>query len=125
MTPADALDMYRRQCAENGSDITVRRYSGTGAARAVAQEAVVRGRVVGAGPVQLVGEIAQSGRRVILLNDPAAAVPARKVALSTLLPLGTTDRLVLRGAEVAILDVDDDTVRINDVLIALKIIAEG
>lgn len=124
MTPADALDMYRRQCAENGSDITVRRYSGTGPAR-TAQEAVVRGRVMGTGPVPLVGEIAQSGRRVILLNDPAAAVPAGKVALATLLPLGRTDRLVLRGTEVAILDVDDDTVRINDVLIALKIMAEG
>jgi hypothetical protein len=77
-------------------DIAVRRYAGTGAARAVAQEAIARGRVIGGGATELVGQVVQSYRKVILLNDPDANVPAGKVALSALLPLRTADKLFFR-----------------------------
>jgi hypothetical protein len=94
-------------------------------ARDVAQEAIVRGRVVGLGAEDVVGDIKLSDRKVILLNDPNAAVPAGKVALSTLLPLRTTDKLLVRGRELAIDNVDDDTRRMAGVAIALEIIARG
>jgi hypothetical protein len=56
MTPAEALDQHRSLLAEDGEDVTVRRYAGTGASRAVASKAVARGRVIGAGAKPLVGE---------------------------------------------------------------------
>jgi hypothetical protein len=49
---------------------------------------------------------------VILLNDPEAAVPVGKVALSVLLPLQKNDILIFRGREVAIVNVDGDRRRI-------------
>jgi hypothetical protein len=125
MTPAEALDSYRRMMSGIGEDIAVRRYAGTGAARAVAQEAIARGRVIGGGSTELVGQVVQSYRKVILLNDPAANVPAGKVTLSALLPLRTIDKLFFRDLEVAIQDIDDDTRRIQGVLIALDIRVEG
>jgi hypothetical protein len=73
----------------------------------------------------LVGQVVQSYRKVILLNDPAANVPAGKVTLSALLPLRTIDKLFFRDIEVAIQDIDDDMRRIQGVLIALDIRVEG
>jgi hypothetical protein len=125
MTPADALASNRRMMVRAGEDIAVRRYAGTGAARAVTQEAIARGRVIGGGATELVGQVVQSYRKVILLNDPDANVPAGKVALSALLPLRTADKLFFRDLEAAILDIDDDTRRIQGVLIALDIRAGG
>jgi hypothetical protein len=121
MTPADALDMYRAMLAENGEPIAVRRYAGTGAARAVAQEAIVLGRVIGLGAADIVGDIKITDRKVILINDPDAEVPAGKVALSALLPLRSSDKLAFREREVGILDIDDDTRRVAGVLVALEI----
>ena len=54
-----------------------------------------------------------------------ADVPAGKVALSTMLPPRTTDKLFLRNLEVAILDVDDDKRRLQGVLIAMEITVGG
>ncbi len=125
MTPADSLDQHRDQLAENGEDIAVRRYTGAGAARAIAQEAIARGRPEGLGAQDIVGDIKLTDRRVILLNDPDAIVPAGKVALSELLPLTTADKLFFRGRELGILYIDDDTRRIAGVLIALEITARG
>jgi hypothetical protein len=47
MMAADVLQRYRSALAEAGEDIAVRRYAGTGAGRAIVQEAIARGRVVG------------------------------------------------------------------------------
>ncbi|MET4170967.1 hypothetical protein ABIB99_002049 [Bradyrhizobium sp. LA6.1] len=124
MTPDQALASHRRMLLQVGEAITVRRYAGTGAGRA-ATEAVAQGRVMGYLPKEIVGAVQQGDRKVILLNDPAAAVPSGKVALSTLLPLDSDDRLVVRGAEVAIQGVDDSTRRIADVLVALEIQVRG
>jgi hypothetical protein len=124
VTPADVLNRYRSSLAD-GEDIVVRRFAGTRAARAVAREAIARGRVIGGGATELVGQVVQRYRKLILLNDTDASVPAGKVALSTMLPLRTTDKLFFRDLEVGIVDIDDDTRRIAGVLIALDLMVEG
>lgn len=125
MTPAEALGMHRRMLSEVGETVLVRRYSGKGASRAVATEAAALARVMGYQPQQIVGAVRQGDRRVILLNDPSAAVPAGKVALSTLLPLSSDDFLVIGGNEVEIDGVDDATRRIQGTLVALEIQVRG
>jgi hypothetical protein len=125
MTPADALNLYRDMLADEGEDIEVRRYAGSGPARAISQRAIARGRVVGLGSEDIVGDIKLTDRNVILVNDPDASVAAGFVALWGLLPLTTADKLFSRNRELGILNVDDDTVRVAGVLVALKIIARG
>lgn len=126
MTPSQALASHRRLIAGAGSGaILVRRYAGKGVSRAVVAEASVLARIATYKPEQLVGGIIQGDRKVIALNDPAAAVPSGKVALSTMLPLSNDDKLVISGREVAIQGVDDQTRRIQDVLIALEIQVRG
>lgn len=127
MTPAEALESHRRLLAESGSGtVTVRRYAGKGAARAVAAEADALARVSMYKPEQIVGAVIQGDRKAIVINDPSAAVPSGKVALSALLPLSKhTDALVIGGAEVAIEGVDDEARRIQGVLVALEIQVRG
>lgn len=127
MTPDRALASHRRLLAEDGTGtVTVRRYAGTGAGRAVAASADALAKVAMYKPEQIVGAVVQGDRKVILLNDPAASVPSGKVALSSLLPLSKyTDRLLIGGVEVSIEGVDDQTRRIQGVLIALEIQVRG
>jgi hypothetical protein len=122
MTPDECINQYRRALAVVGEDIAVRRYAGTGAGRTVAKEAIVRGRIVGLGAKDIVGDIKLTDRRVILINDPDAEVPAGKVCLSELLPLRSTDKLAFRQQEAAIMSVDDDTRRVAGVLIAIDVV---
>jgi hypothetical protein len=114
MTPADALDQHRRFVRENGGTIQVRRYSGTGAARTHIDTPTLA-RVMGYQPKEIVGSIVQGDRKVIALVD----------TLSAILPLTNDDKLVIRGIEVAILAVDDETRRIQGTLIALEIQVRG
>ena len=125
MITAQALDRYRSALAEIGEDIEIRRYGGIGAARVPVKRAVVRGRVLGMAAEDLVGEAVQRTRKVLLLNDPAAMLAPGCLALADLLPLTANDKLFFREAEVAILDVNDDTRRINGVLVALEIVVKG
>lgn len=126
MTPTQALASHRRLMVGAGSGtILVRRYAGKGVSRAVVAEASVLARVMMYKPEQLVGGIIQGDRKAIVLNDPAAAVPSGKVALSAMLPLTNDDKIVISGREVAIQGVDDQTRRIQDVLIALEIQVRG
>jgi hypothetical protein len=122
MMAADVLQRYRSILADIGEDIAVRRYAGTGAGRAIVQEAIARGRVAGLDANDIVGDIKLTDSKVILINDPGAAVPDGKVALSAMLPLTTNDKLFFRGHEVAIIYPDDDTRRVAGVLIALEIL---
>jgi hypothetical protein len=124
MTPAQALDQHRRFIGKIGETILVRRYSGTGPSRSFV-EASILARVTGYAPQELVGFIEQGDRKVIALNDPSAEVPAGKVSLASLLPLTTSDKLVIRSAETAIKAVDDNKRRVAGVLIALEITAKG
>jgi hypothetical protein len=124
MTSAQLLDRYRSALAETGEDIEIRRYGGSGAARALVKRALVRGRVLGMGAEELVGDVVQRTRKVLLLNDPAAMAAPGCLALLDLLPLTTSDKLFFREVEVAILDINDDTRRLNG-LIALEIVVKG
>ncbi|UFX41798.1 hypothetical protein HAP47_0021070 [Bradyrhizobium sp. 41S5] len=125
MTPDESLDQHIRALEESGETVLVRRYAGVGPARAVAKEAAVLAKVKGYQPAELVGEIRQGDRHVILLNDPSAAVPAGKVALSTMLPLTDRDFLVIAGAEVSIKGVDDATRRIQGQVVAFELQVRG
>jgi hypothetical protein len=125
MTSDEALDQMRAQLAEHGEDIEIRRYAGTGNARGVADRAIARGRPLGMGSRELIGETVQGTRKVIIVNDPIAPVGAGCVALAAMLPLSTSDKLFFRNREVAISDIDDDTRRINGVLIGLDIMTRG
>jgi hypothetical protein len=125
MISAQTLDRYRSALAEIGEDIEIRRYGGSGAARAPIKRALTRGRVLGIGAEELVGDTVQRTRKLLLLNDPAATAAPGYLALSDLLPLTTSDKLFFRDGEVAIFDVNDDTRRVNGVLIALEIFVKG
>ena len=114
MTPDEALDMYRRQIAEHGETVTVRRWSGPAAAR-VATDVATLARVAGYQPREIVGPVIAGDCRVIALVD----------TLGALLPLTTADKLVIRGREVAIKGIDDNTRRIAGTLIAIEIQAAG
>src|SRR3569833_1172920 len=116
MTPSRALEHHRRAHAKQGEDVIVRRWSGASGAR-VKVEATARGRVVGYQPHEVVGAIVAGDRKVIMINDPSAVVAAGHVARSTLLPLTTADKLVVRGRECAIKAADDNTRRIAGVLV--------
>jgi hypothetical protein len=108
------LASHRAFINEIGEDIIVRRYTGVAPNR-VAHDTTTRARVMGYQPKELIGAIVQGDRKVIALID----------ALGALLPLTTTDKLVIRGREVAIKAVDDNTRRIGGTLIALEIQAAG
>lgn len=126
MTPSEALDMHRRMITENGSGaVLVRRYAGKGVTRAVVAEASALARVMIYKPEQLVGGIIQGDRKVILLNDPTASVAGGQVALAAMLPLSSDDKLVIGGGEATIQAVDDQTRRIQGVLVALEIQVRG
>lgn len=114
MTAEEALAQHQSFISELGEDVVIRRYTGTGPAR-VAIDTATRARVMGYQPKDLVGAIVQGDRRVIALVD----------TLSAVLPLSTNDKLVIRGREVAIKAVDDNTRRIGGTLIALEITAAG
>lgn len=124
-TAVQWLASHRLLLAEGGEDIEIRRYSGEGNSRAIATRAIARGKPVGMGSQQLVGETELGTRRLIVINDPAAAVAAGNVALSAMLPITTADKLYFRGRELAIIWADDDTKHFAGVLIALIITARG
>lgn len=111
----DALADTKAEILSVGEDVIVRRYAGTGAARAVAASATVKARVTGYEPAELVGAIKQGDRKVIALAGELAA----------LLPLRTTDRIEIGGVECSVEYVDDRKRRISGVLIALEIAARG
>jgi hypothetical protein len=114
MTPAESLASHRAFMAEFGETVLVRRYSGTAPSRTHV-DTPTTARVMGYAPKDLVGSIVQGDRKVIALVDTLAAI----------LPVTNSDVLVIRGREVKIKAVDDNTRRIAGVLIALEIQAAG
>lgn len=114
MTPSEALASHRAMLADVGEDVVVRRFTGSGAPRPHF-DVTARGRVVGLQPSELVGPIVQGDRKVILMAE----------ALGAVMPVTTQDKLVIRGKEVAIKAIDDNTRRIAGILVALEITAAG
>jgi hypothetical protein len=114
MTPSQALDSLRRQLAQHGRDVVIRRWSGPSGAR-TATEVTTRARIVGYAPEKIVGAIQVGDRKAIVQVD----------ALAALLPLKDTDKVVIDGREFAIRYVDDQTRRIGNTLIALELQISG
>ena len=117
MTPDEAKDSYRRAMDVAGEQIVIRRYTGTGANRPFF-DATVRARVMGYEPHEIVGIVQQGDRRIILLAEDmvAAQIP---------LALTNGDKVVIRGEELNIEGANDNTRRIQGVLIAIELQVRG
>lgn len=124
MTPSDALASLRTQMAAHGQAVLIRRYSGTGPTR-TKTESEVMARLRGAGSATLVGAVVQGKFTAIVINDPLASVAAGKVALSSLLPLTTNDKLVVSGRELSIEAIDDQSRRLGGTLVGLNLQVTG
>lgn len=114
LTPAQVTADYLAAVGRVGENIAVRRFSGPPATRTHV-DTPVRARVMGYQPHEMTGDVVQGDRKVICLID----------TLASLLPITVNDKFVIRGAEVRIKAVDDNTRRVNGTLIALEIQASG
>lgn len=118
MTPTQVKSTYRRLIDVHGETVALRRYSGTGDAR-TSTDYSVKARVVDFEPHELVGGIVQGDRNLIVIAED---VTASGIALPL---VATVDKVVVRGKELAIKSVDDNTRRIAGVLVAYEIRAGG
>lgn len=117
MTPDEARAMYRDQMALHGETIAIRRYNGSGASRTYVDRPCTA-RVMGYTPAELVGAVLQGDRKIVVLaEDLEGESPAYAIAKG--------DKAIARGAEWAILAVDDSTRRIGATLIAYELQARG
>lgn len=117
MTPEHVRTVYARALSLYET-IQIRRYTGSGASRAPV-DYPVRARVMNYDGDELIGGIVQGRRRVIVLAED---VENSDFALPF---VSTADKLVIRGREVAITAVDDNTRRFGGVLMAYEILAAG
>lgn len=117
MTPEAIRASYKRAIDMVGEPVIFRRYTGTGQNRP-SFDATVRARVIDYTAAELIGGIVQGDRRLIVLAEDliAAQVP---------LNLRKGDRVVVRGKELNIEGVDDNTRRVNGVLIAFDLQVRG
>ena len=116
MTPGEARDMYRRQIAEHGKTVLVRRYSGTGASRTPTDVSVLA-RVKGYRADKLAGTIQQGDQNVIVLAEDL-----EDTAIAT---LRAGDKIVDAGKELNIEVVDQSTRAIAGTLIAWDLQVRG
>lgn len=93
---------------ENGQDVSIRRFSGTGPSRTKTDTAT-KGFVRNYGSKELVGSIQQGDQSAVVLVD----------SLSSILPLRTTDKLLVGSNEYAIQNLMPRVV--GGVLIAIEI----
>ncbi len=117
MTPAAARSSYARMLRSVGETATIRRYSGTGSNRPKVEKGC-SARVMSYQPSEIVGPIVQGDRRIILLAEDIETGPVS-------LPILTTDKVVVRGKELAIVAIDDNTRRVGDVLCAYELQVRG
>lgn len=108
---------YRRQIKRHGEPVKLRRYTGTGPTR-VATDYDVRGWVKGFDPHNLVGGIVYGDRQAIVLAEDVAAKAFP-------VPITSADKLVVRGRELAIGSVDDNSHRDRGVLFAYELKVTG
>lgn len=105
MTPAAAKASYARLIKAHGERITLQRgddiHPGLWA------------RVAGAKPEELVGDMDQAERKIILLAEGVPIEPKK------------SDILIVRGKPLSIETIDDSTRRVAGVLIAYEIMASG
>jgi hypothetical protein len=117
-----ATASYRRALAYVGSptDVTIRRYSGTGGSRTSVDYGPVSARVLKADPAVLEGAIQQARQTLILMAQDLVDLD---VPLPP--PLRNSDVAVIRGREFKLLKVDDNTRRVAGTLVAYELEVEG
>lgn len=108
---------YRRMMNEVGEEVAIRRFTGTGANRPYF-DATVMARVMDFKPSDLVGEIIQGDRNLIVIAQDL---------IDAQVPMGVRkgDKAVVRGKELNIEAVDDNTRRVQGQLIAYVIRVRG
>lgn len=118
MTPEQVGAAYRRHLG-NFEEVSIRRYTGAGAARP-RFDWPVQARVLGAEGKDLAGPIVQHEVNLIMLHQDLIDAQAP-------LPLGTGPnwKVMVRGREMQIASVDDNTRRLQGVLIAYDIKVTG
>lgn len=117
MTPQAAHLIYRRMMAAHGETVAIRRYTGTGQNRP-RHDTNVMARVMDYKPEEIVGTIQQGDRKVILAYQDL-------IHAQFAIPVKSTDKLVVRGKELAIQSVDDNSRRIGTELIAYVLQVRG
>lgn len=117
MTPEEVKQSYIAAMDAAGETIAIRRFSGPGVGRTHV-DTNARARVTGYQERELVGTIQQGDRRVIMLVDDL-------IAAGFAVPVTPSDKIMLRGKQLSIVNVDDSTRRIQGVLIAYEIQARG
>lgn len=117
MNAAQAKAQYARTLKER---VTLRRFipGTTGSNRPHFDAEGVRARTVGYDPHELVGSIVQGDRKMIVYADDL-------IAKGFTLPVTNSDKVVVRGRELAIIAPNDSTRRIDDVLIAIELQVRG
>lgn len=117
MNRAGTKARYRRAIRQHGESVLFRRPIGTGANRPMFN-AKVRAVVTGYQPSELIGGIVQGDRKVILLAED---VFRAQIAL----PITAADKIVVRGRELAIHAIDDNTHRDGAELVAFELQVRG
>src|SRR5262245_12186831 len=111
-------DTYRRMLTDNFEIVTVRRYlTGSGANRPKF-DVEVKARVMGFSPDELVGQVQQGDRKVIMLAKDL-------IDAQFSIPIKASDKVVVRGRECAIIAPDDSTRRLGTTIIAYELVARG
>lgn len=119
MTPAYVKARYKVLLAPYGETVSLRRYSGTGSGRVATDYSGIAARVREYHPDELIGGIVQGDRECIIL---AADVEGSGFPLPF---VATVDYVVVRGAQLIIKSVDNNSRRIGDTLIAYEIRTGG
>lgn len=113
----DAQAAYRRMMGQRGETVIMRRYTGSDYPR-TATDAAVTAVVAANDQAQLAGSLQQGERRLIVLAEDLAAAswpePPRK-----------NDKVVVRGKELNIEAVDDNSRRIAGQLLAYELVVVG
>jgi hypothetical protein len=118
MVNPDAIkNMYARHLDQAGEIVVVRRYTGSGLNRP-RFDAEARARVEAYVPSELVGTIQQGDRRIVLYEEDL-------IKAQFPLPVTAQDKLIIRGRELSIVAVDDNTRRLQGELMSLEIQARG
>lgn len=107
---------YKRELAKFET-VTIRRYYGSGSPRSK-YERDCHGREIAYKPDEIVGPILQGDWKIILLAEDLESG-------AVTLPLLTSDKVVVRGKELAIAGIDDKKRRIGSVLIAYELQVRG
>jgi hypothetical protein len=105
--------LYLDAISTVGENVIIRNYSGT---TETYTDATVRARVVDFSPDQLVGAIVQGDRKLIMLAADVVGVE---------LTATQNCKVVVRGKELQVKSVDDNTRRVQGDLIAYEIVVGG